>query len=454
MTSDSRHFFGTDGMRGVAGEPPLDPATLYRLGHALVAYLSARGAGRRPRVAIGQDTRESCAWIGHALSRGVRDAGGGAVSAGVLPTPALALVTRAGDFGAGLMISASHNPFADNGVKVFDARGAKLPDADEAELERRMAAAPAPPADDGGDALDAHDALQEAYLHFLEECLGGTRLTGLKVVLDTAHGAAYRLAPEAFRRAGAEVITIGDAPDGRNINLDHGSMHPELMARLVVEQGADAGFAFDGDADRCIGATRSGRILDGDFALYYAGSALHRARRLPGATVVATVMSNLGLQKALEGHGVRMLRAPVGDRYVLAAMQEGGYTVGGEQSGHVIFLDHAPTGDGTLTALTLLKLWRDGAGDLDTALDEIPHFPQRLKNLRVRTKPKIADCPPLAEAIRGAEQTLGGDGRVVVRYSGTEPLARVMIEGPDQALVDRLVDDIIEVFRREAGAGG
>ncbi len=448
---DTRHYFGTDGMRGVAGEPPLDPATLYRLGGALVAFLSARGAGH-PRVAIGQDTRESCAWICRALSRGVGEAGGEAVAAGVMPTPALALITRRDGFDAGLMISASHNPFADNGVKVFDARGAKLSDIDEAELERRMGEAAGPGHADDGDAQDAHEALQEDYLHFLEGCLGGTRLDGMKIVLDTAHGAAYRLAPEAFRRAGAQVVTIGDAPDGRNINLDHGSLHPEKMARLVTEQGADLGFAFDGDADRCIGATRSGRILDGDFALYYAGAALHRAQRLAGATVVATVMSNLGLQKALERHGVRMLRAPVGDRYVLAAMQEGGYTVGGEQSGHVIFLDHAPTGDGTLTALTIAKLWRDGAGDLDAALDEIPRYPQRLKNLRVKTKPKIAECPPLAAAIRRAEETLGAEGRVVVRYSGTEPLARVMIEGPDQALVDRLVDEIVDVFRREAGA--
>ncbi len=449
-----RQLFGTDGMRGVAGKPPLDPVTLYKLGHALVTSLVRRGVVK-PRVAIGEDTRESCGWICAAMAHGVRDAGGEPVTAGVLPTPGLALVTREGSFAAGLMISASHNPFEDNGIKVFDAKGAKLPDEDELALEYLIGAAPTPRSvaevtHDGF--TDAHRALQEGYLAFLARCMDGTRLDGLKVVLDTAHGAAHQLAPEAFRRAGAQVITLGDAPDGRNINAGFGSLHPERMAVAVAEHGADLGFSFDGDADRCIGATKRGRILDGDFALYYAGRALRRAGRLPNATVVATVMSNFGLEKALSEEGIHMLRAAVGDRYVLAAMQEGGFTVGGEQSGHVIFLDHAPTGDGTLTALTLTRLWREGAGDLDEALDRIPRYPQRLKNTRVREKPRIEDHPALAAAVRRAEGQLGGEGRVVVRYSGTEPLARVMIEGPDQALVDRLVDEVLEVFRAEVGA--
>jgi phosphoglucosamine mutase len=448
-----RQFFGTDGMRGIAGRPPLDPVTLYRLGRALVGALVQRGSPH-PRVAIGQDPRQSCGWICAAMAHGIRDAGGEAITAGELPTPALALVTREGNFDAGLMISASHNPFDDNGVKVFDRRGAKLPDADELELETLMLAAPGPssPVDivvDG--TVDAHQALQDGYLAFLERCIEGARFDGLTVVLDTAHGAAYRLAPEAFRRAGARVVTMGDAPDGTNINHECGSLYPERMAAAVVEQGADLGFSFDGDADRCIGATRSGRTLDGDFALYYAGRALHRRNRLPGTTVVATVMSNFGLEKALAAEGIRMLRAPVGDRYVLAAMQEGGFTVGGEQSGHVIFLDHAPTGDGTLTALTIAKLWREGFGDLDEALTAIPRYPQRLRNTRVREKPRIEDHAALAAAVRRAEEQLGGEGRVVVRYSGTEPLARVMIEGPSQDLVDRLVDEVLDVFRREVG---
>lgn len=447
-----RKLFGTDGMRGVAGVPPLDPETLHQLGRALVEILGERHPERCPiRIALGQDTRESCGWITAALSGGIREAGGEPVNAGVLPTPALALITREGAFAAGLMVSASHNPFQDNGVKVFDADGAKLPDEDEAEIERRMESLSPPQTAISNQATDAHDALQERYLQFLERTLDGTRLDGLKVVLDCAHGAAFLLAPEAFRRAGAQVITLGVAPDGRNINAGVGSLHPQQLLRAVQEHRADLGFSFDGDADRCIGATAKARLLDGDFVLYYSGRAFHRAGILPGATVVATVMSNLGLEKALAKEGIRMLRAPVGDRYVLAEMRAGGFSLGGEQSGHVIFLDLAPTGDGTLTALTLARLWRNGNGDLDEALDAVPPYPQRLKNVRVRSKPRIEDHPVLAAAVRAAEQRMAGDGRIVVRYSGTEPLARVMIEGPDQTLVDQLVDELIEVFRQEVG---
>ncbi|MCE5247646.1 phosphoglucosamine mutase [bacterium] len=451
-----RQLFGTDGMRGVAGEPPLVPLTLHKLGGALVeAIRHDRPDLPAPRIAVGMDTRESCGWIAAALARGVADAGGTAVGAGVLPTPALALIVRDAGFAAGLMISASHNPYHDNGVKVFDCRGAKLPDEIEAELERRMGAAPDAPL--SAEELTANpppvdETLRERYLAFLERCLAGARLEGLSVVLDAANGAASVVAPEAFRRAGARVTTLADAPDGRNINDGCGSLHPERMAREVVARGADVGFAFDGDADRCIGATRSGRLLDGDFSLYYAGRALRRAGRLASGAVVATVMSNLGLEKALAREGIAMLRAPVGDRYVLEAMRAGGHALGGEQSGHIIFGDLAPTGDGTLTALLLASFQRAGAGDVEAALDELPRFPQRLRNTRVSAKPRIEDNPVLAAAVRRAETELGADGRVVVRYSGTEPLARVMIEGPEQAQVDRLVDEIIDVFRREVGA--
>lgn len=447
-----RHLFGTDGMRGEAGKAPLDVGTLYRLGRALAFLLRARhGASHVPAICLGRDTRESCSWIESALGAGVRDGGGTPISAGVLPTPALALITREGHFDAALMVSASHNPYQDNGVKVLDHHGTKLPDAVEAALEARMAQEPAPQGGTADEALPEDPRLVSGYLHFLERCLDGVRLDGMRVVLDAAHGAAYRLGPEAFRRAGATVTVMGDAPDGRNINEGVGSLHPELVAARVVETGADLGFAFDGDADRCIGASPRGSILDGDFTLYYAGRALARRSRLPGSTVVATVMSNLGLQKALEAEGVRMLRAPVGDRYVLEAMREGGYALGGEQSGHVIFMDHAPSGDGILTALTVASLARSGAGDVDEALARIPRFPQVLRNVRVKAKPRIDDHPALAAAVRRAEEAMGADGRVVVRYSGTEPKARVMIEGVDEALVHRLADEVLEVFQREIG---
>ncbi len=447
-----RHLFGTDGMRGVAGQPPLDAPTLFALGHAVATQmLRSRG---RAQIALGMDTRESCGWIAGALAAGVRAAGGSLVSAGVLPTPGLALITRRGGYDAGLMVSASHNPYLDNGVKVFDASGSKLLDSAEIELESLMSETTAP---EGFDAVAeaarvvVDPALHEMYLAFLDECREGVRFDGVTVVLDTAHGAAYRIADEAFKRAGAHTIVLGDAPNGHNINDAHGSMHPEVVARTVRERGAAMGFAFDGDADRCIAASGSGKVLDGDFMLLYCGRALQRAGNLPGRTVVATVMSNLGLQKALEHEKIKMKRAPVGDRYVLEEMKKGGFTLGGEQSGHVIFMHYAPTGDGVLTALTMTKLWKQGAGDFDTALASIPHFPQVLKNIQVREKPPIESHPALAAAVRRAEKQMGGEGRVVIRYSGTEPKARVMIEGPDAALVERLVNEVCDVFKREIG---
>lgn len=447
-----RRLFGTDGIRGEAGVPPLDGPTMYRLGRALARWLADADGGQPPTVCLGRDTRESGAFIAACLATGLEDGGARAVSAGVLPTPGLALVTRTGPYRAGLMVSASHNPYHDNGVKVLDADGAKLPDAAELEIERLIDEQPAPDEDRlGHRPIDDDPQPEAAYLEFLERCLDGTRLDGLRVVLDTAHGAAYRLAPAALRRAGAEVIVLADAPDGRNINAGVGSMHPDVVARAVVEHGADLGFAFDGDADRCIGASRAGAVLDGDFTLFYAGRALAREGRLPGRTVVGTVMSNLGLEKALGRHGLQLHRTPVGDRYVLQALREGGFSLGGEQSGHVIFLDLAPTGDGILTALMICRLLASGEDDPEIARRELPRFPQVLRNVRVRAKPRIEEHPVLADAVRRAEREMRGDGRVVVRYSGTEPKARVMVEGADERLVQRLAADLAAVFERELG---
>ncbi|UCF67204.1 MAG: phosphoglucosamine mutase [Acidobacteriota bacterium] len=452
-----RKLFGTDGVRGVAGEPPLDPETLCRLGFALIAQLRAQLPDRARRgvpvrVCLGQDTRESCAWITGCLAQGVRDAGGEPVSAGVLPTPGLALIVREGHFDAGLMVSASHNAYTDNGVKIFDAYGVKLPDEQEARIEQAMDAAPAPTADIGALPVASDHSLARLYLAALDRCRDNASFTGLKIVLDTAHGAAYQLAPEAFRRAGAEVVVIGDRPDGRNINDGVGSLHPDVMSRAVLEHGAHLGFSFDGDADRCIAASSTGKILDGDFVLYYAGRVLQRSGRLPHSTVVSTVMSNLGLEKALALEGIRMTRTAVGDRYVLEELKRSGCILGGEQSGHLIFMDHAPTGDGLQSAVLLTRWWREGAGDLDEALAQIPHFPQVLHNIRVSSKPAIEEHPALREAVLRAERSLGGDGRVIVRYSGTEPKARVMIEGPDSELVERLAVEVAAVFEREIGA--
>ncbi len=448
-----RKLFGTDGLRGLAGEAPLDADTLYRLGLGLVSWLrESEGASETPRVCIGRDTRESCEAIVARLAQGIGSGGGVAVDVEVLPTPALALLTRRGEFDAGLMVSASHNPFQDNGVKVFDGAGSKLPDEAEARLEQLMAAAQAV-SDSPEHRAQRQSSLRDEYLRFLEGCLRGARFDGAAVVLDTAHGAATELAPRAFEGAGARVVTIGNAPDGRNINDGVGSMHPDVVAAAVKKERADLGFAFDGDADRCIGVSGSGRVLDGDFILYYLARSMKAAGRLPGNAVVSTVMSNLGLEKALEREGIALIRAKVGDRYVLEEMLARDCRLGGEQSGHVILLDYAPTGDGLLTALTLARLWREGAGDLDETLDEIPRFPQVLRNVRVSDKPEIESHPVLSDAVRRAESVLGSDGRIVVRYSGTEPLARIMIEGVEAQSVEGLAEELAVVFRREVGEG-
>jgi phosphoglucosamine mutase len=451
----SRQLFGTDGIRGLAGRPPLDGATLERLGASLALTLRESGH-ERPRIVLGRDTRASGPEIRDALVRGIARAGGEAALAGVIPTPGLALLTRNDDFAAGLMISASHNAWRDNGVKVFSSKGAKLPDEAEEEIERRVLSGTTLPEPVPGAAAaeDEQTHLHEEYVAFLAGSLEGEgALKGLKVVLDCAHGAAYQVAPEAFRAAGAEVETLHCEPDGKNINEGCGSLHPEVLAERVLASGADLGFAFDGDADRCMGIDRKGRVLDGDFALYYLGTELARRGRLPGQRVVATVMSNLGLEKALEREGIGMVRAPVGDRYVLAEMLSRGHNLGGEQSGHVILLDHAPTGDGTLTALQLAAQARRGE-DPSEVLSRIPHYPQVLVNVRVREKPVIQEHPILAAAVAEVESAFRGEGRVVVRYSGTEPLARVMIEGNDDEQVKSWAERVAKVFRREIGEEG
>ncbi|RMG47895.1 MAG: phosphoglucosamine mutase [Acidobacteria bacterium] len=446
-----RKLFGTDGIRGTAGSPPLDRSTIYRLGRALAASL--REEGRPARVCLGQDTRESSDWIAAELARGVRDGGGEAVSAGVLPTPGLALVTRSCGFDAGLMISASHNPYRDNGVKVFDAAGSKLPDEKEAWLEKLMEGMPEPPSAAAED-VPVEPGLRERYLRHLDACRGSVSFEGLTVVLDTANGAATAVAPEAFRRAGAEVVTLADAPDGRNINAGCGSLHPEAMAQAVTSNSAAIGFAFDGDADRCIAASASGAVLDGDFTLFYAGCALRERGALPHDTVVATVMSNLGLELALQQEGISLRRTAVGDRYVLEEMRRGGYALGGEQSGHVIFMEHAPTGDGIQTAILLCRLWLSGAEDPEIARSRLPRFPQVLRSVPVAEKPEIEGHPVIGPAVAAAERELGREGRVLVRYSGTEPKARVMVEGKDQRQVTRIADDLAELFRTTLGSGG
>jgi len=439
-----RRLFGTDGIRGTAGEPPLDPVTVSRVGAALVASLAAEGTPR-PRLVVGGDPRESTADIVAALAGGVSAAGGQVTSAGVVPTPAVAWLVRALAAEAGVVVSASHNPWRDNGIKIFSAAGRKLPDAVEAAIERRIEeSAPAPPR-----AVTPDPLLAQLYLEHLLEALPG-RLEGLTVVVDAANGAAHEVAPAAFRAAGARVVPLGVAPDGRNINEGTGALHPDAMARATREAGADLGIALDGDADRIVVADGEGRLLDGDDVLHLWTLEMIREGRRPEA-VVGTVMSNFGFERALEDLGVALRRAPVGDRYVVEEMEKDGALLGGEPSGHLIRADLSTTGDGTLAGLHLAAFVALSKRPL-AAQPRFRRTPQLLRNVRVRERVPVGEVPLLAVAIRRAEERLAGRGRLLVRYSGTEPLLRVMVEGEDPGLVAELADEIAATARAALGA--
>ena len=445
----AKDLFGTDGIRGVAGEYPLDERTVFAFGVAL-----GRDAARTqpaPQILIGADTRESSGWIAETVAAGLESCGGKVRYAGVITTPGVAYLTRTGPFVAGVMISASHNPFRDNGLKVFGGTGFKLPDAEEHLIEREIFSILEQGVEPARKPLVVEEALQGEYLDALASTIG-VRFDGLRIAIDCGNGAASGLAPELFRRLGADVVAICTNPDGRNINLNCGALHLEGLQAAVVGQGADFGVAFDGDADRAIFVSRAGKVIDGDAVLLTAARALKRAGRLEGDTVVATVMSNLGLEKALERDGIRMLRTPVGDKYVLEEMVRVGATLGGEQSGHVIFRDTSTTGDGMLTALRIFETARRQNTGLEELAADLHVFPQRLVNVRVRDKKGLTELPAVAREIRRVEEAFGDAGRVLVRFSGTEPLARVMVEGPDLEQVESFSSSIAEVIRREMGA--
>ncbi len=456
-----KRLFGTDGIRGVAGEYPLDDATVTRIGRALAESLRATSAGP-PRVVIGRDTRESGPLIEAALARGIVEAGGRVDQGGVLTTGAIACMTRLVGYDAGCVVSASHNPYRDNGIKVFSGTGEKLSDELEAAIERRVLDGPGPhgpvrPA--GSDPVTAtgppalgHAGLAERYLDWLLGAVGpGAWLRGFTIVLDCANGAASDLAPELFRRAGATVLAIHDRPDGRNINEACGTLHPDGLAAEVVRCGASVGLAFDGDADRCLFVDSTGRLLDGDYVLCLAARDLKAAGRLRGEAVVGTVMSNLWLDRALRALGIRLLRAPVGDKYVLEEMQRGGYVLGGEQSGHVIFLEKATTGDGLLTGLLVLDLVRRDGIDLAVWAATIRPCPQVLVNVKVRSRPALDTHPRIGPAIRDEERRLGDAGRLLVRYSGTEPKARIMVEGESRQAVEQAAARLRAIIQEEIG---
>lgn len=446
-----KNLFGTDGIRGIPGEYPLDDATLVRVGFALGQHV-ARSGGSRARVLVGRDTRESGPHIAQLIAGGLAAAGAEPVSAGVLPTPGVAWLVHREGFAAGVVISASHNPYHDNGVKLISSSGMKFPDAVEADLERAILSPNGSPTAAKVELADGDKALQQDYLEGLREAaLPGAKFEGMKIVLDCANGAASELAPELFRSLDAAVIAMNNAPDGRNINANCGSLHPEGMQKRVLEEHAALGVAFDGDADRAIFCNSSGQVVNGDGVLLAAGRYLKSSGKLKGNVIVGTTMANLGLERALERSGLKLIRTAVGDRYVLEEMQRIGANLGGEQSGHILFLDDATTGDGMLTAVKIASLV-SLCGSLETLTHDLKEFPQKIVNIRVRSKPALDSLQEVSRALREAETALGNSGRVVLRYSGTEPLARVMVEAETEKDVHRWADSLAAAVRSDIGA--
>lgn len=453
-----RQLFGTDGIRGVAGEYPLDQATVYAIGHACGARLVRRSPGSM--IVLGQDTRESSGWIAETLARGLHDAGCAFASAGVLTTPGIAYLTRARGFAAGVVISASHNPWQDNGIKLFGPNGMKLADEIEHEIETEIFAhigqftAHQPAGSLMADILPGHANLRADYEAWLAASVDAGKLKGLRVLIDCANGAASAIAPELFARIGIPAETLHTTPTGRNINDACGALHPEhVAAELQRHPGHfDLGITLDGDADRALFSDAHGKVVNGDGVLLIAARDMKARGALAHDTVVATTMSNMGLEKALYRSGIRMLRANVGDKYVLEQMLATGTTLGGEQSGHILFMDgDSTTGDGLLTALRVLDVVARTGQPLQELTADLKVFPQVIRNICVREKIPMSDLPTVAAAIASAELALDGNGRVVVRYSGTEKLARVMIEAENEALMRQHVNAIAGALQEAIG---
>jgi len=446
----AKKLFGTDGIRGVPGTPPLDDGTLFATGRALGTYLHrVHGAAN---VLVGMDTRESGPHIAALLAAGVARSGGTVAFAGVITTPGVACLVRQNDFQAGVVVSASHNPFHDNGVKLFSHAGMKFPDADEEVLEADIFQHQSELAPGNPPPLLADESLDAEYLNFLRErILPGARLTGFRIVLDCANGAAYKLGPELFRSLGADVIAMGTAPDGRNINANCGSLHLDALQKRVIEEQAQLGIAFDGDADRALFVCGSGQIVNGDGVLLAAARFLKTQGSLKGDRVVATSMSNLGLERVLARENITLARTNVGDRYVLEEMLRAENVLGGEQSGHIIFLEDSPAGDGLLTAVKIASLVAL-CGKLEHLITGFKDYPQTIVNVKVRTKPPLETLPQVAQALAEAESALGENGRIVLRYSGTEPLARVMVEAEHEADVQRFSQSVANALRTAIGA--
>ncbi len=454
--SSGRKLFGTDGVRGTANEAPMTPEMALRLGRA-IAFVSRRGKGRKVRVVIGKDTRLSGYMFETALASGICAMGGHVMLSGPIPTPAVAQLTRSMRADAGVVISASHNPYGDNGIMIFGPDGFKLPDAEEAEIERLMESTELDALRVTGAGIGGAMRLEDARGRYVVFCKNTfpaqLALDGMKLVCDAAHGAAYKVAPAVFSELGADVVSLGVKPNGRNINRDCGALHPDHVAHEVVRKGAAIGIALDGDADRVIMVDEKGQIVDGDAVMALVALRLLRQGKLPRGTVVSTVMSNRGLERALATEGGRMERTAVGDRYVVEAMRSGGYSFGGEQSGHLIFLDHATTGDGIVAALQVLAIMLESGKPLsELASSAMQRVPQVLENATFVRPLPLESMQTMRLVVDRVEKTLGGRGRVLVRWSGTEPKLRVMVEGEDEALIARYAQEIVEAAKRDVSS--
>jgi len=446
-----RELFGTDGVRGVANIEPMTVETAMALGQA-VAY-SFRNHSGRHKIVIGKDTRLSGYMFETALSAGICSMGGDVMLVGPLPTPGIAFLTHSMRADAGVVISASHNPYQDNGIKFFGRDGFKLPDGLEAKIEMLMLGdhlkEVRPPSPQIGRAHRIDDATGRYIVYLKNTFPGHLSLEGLRIVIDCANGAAYRIAPQVFQELGADVIAVGVSPNGLNINDKCGSLYPELVSAKVKEHQADLGISLDGDADRVIVVDHRGEVVDGDRIMAICAEELARKKKLKKNTVVATVMSNIGLELFLRERKIRMARAPVGDRYVVEAMRAGGYNFGGEQSGHLVFLDHATTGDGVLAALQVLAVMVESGKPIADLGNKMVTLPQILVNLKLKQRVPLESLPRFQKAKAEFEKKLGGRGRILVRYSGTEPVLRIMVEGEDRAETERIVNALAEKARAE-----
>lgn len=443
-------------MRGEAGKFPLDAATMKTVGFSLAKHLAEKNVSGKPRIVIGRDTRESGAWIEKALIAGAKEAGANCESAGVITTPGVAFLAKTLPADAGVVISASHNPYHDNGIKIFSPTGKKMDDATERLIEADIYASAenktAEFLSDEDVEEDSHaDELKERYLDYLENEFPDLALNGLRLVVDCANGASSNLAPRLFEKLYADVITINNTPNGRNINLNCGSLHLDCLQTKVLAEKADMGVAFDGDADRALFVDSHGEIVDGDAYMWVLAQAMQDKNGLEHNTVVATVMSNLGLEIALRGRGIKLLRADVGDKYVLEELLRTDASIGGEQSGHIIFPKRSLAGDGILTTLCLLEAINESNASLSDLTAGFTRYPQILINVRVKEKIPFADVPQIAQASKDVETKLGESGRLLLRYSGTEALARVMIEGESQEEIEKLAKSLAEVIKETLG---